>query len=197
MEHEELLVAPERLETARTDSRQPSTRRSETASHQMPLFYSRSGNPKSEKGMSMKVKEAMTANPVCCVPSDTVQQVAKVMCDQNVGSIPVVKDQQTRELAGIITDRDLCCTVVAGGLDPKSTQVQQYMRQSPVSCREDEDLSNCEKSMQSHQIRRIPVVDSKGCCIGIVSQADLALKDKPDRVSKTVAEISRRHTVAA
>lgn len=194
MEYEELLAVPKRALGA---DGQSSTRRSETASHKCRGFIQDQAIHITEKGMTMKVKEAMTANPVCCVPSDTAQQVAKVMCDQNVGSIPVVKDQQTRELAGIITDRDLCCTVVAQGLDPKSTQIQQYMRQSPVSCREDEDLSNCEKSMQSHQIRRIPVVDNKGCCIGIVSQADLALKDKPDRVSKTVAEISRRHTAAA
>jgi CBS-domain-containing membrane protein len=45
--------------------------------------------------------------------------------------------------------------------------------------------------MQEHQIRRIPVVDAEGTCIGIVSQADLALKDKPEKVSKTVAEISK------
>jgi CBS-domain-containing membrane protein len=45
--------------------------------------------------------------------------------------------------------------------------------------------------MQQHQIRRIPVVDGDRRCIGIISQADLALKDDPDRVSNTVAEISR------
>jgi CBS-domain-containing membrane protein len=47
------------------------------------------------------------------------------------------------------------------------------------------------KSGQKHQLRRIPIVDADGACIGIVSQADLALKDKPERVSKTVAEISK------
>jgi CBS-domain-containing membrane protein len=45
--------------------------------------------------------------------------------------------------------------------------------------------------MQEHQIRRIPVVDAENRCIGIVSQADLALREKSDKVSKTVAEISK------
>jgi CBS-domain-containing membrane protein len=45
--------------------------------------------------------------------------------------------------------------------------------------------------MQEHQARRIPVVDAEGRVIGIVAQADLALKDKPERVHKTVAEISK------
>jgi CBS-domain-containing membrane protein len=45
--------------------------------------------------------------------------------------------------------------------------------------------------MQEHQIRRIPIVDAKGGVIGIVAQADLALKDKSERVLKTVAAISK------
>ncbi|MEA2542726.1 MAG: hypothetical protein QOH35_4092 [Acidobacteriaceae bacterium] len=51
--------------------------------------------------------------------------------------------------------------------------------------------------MQKHQIRRIPVVDADGRCIGIVSQADIALKEKPEKVSKTVSEISKSQAAAA
>ncbi|WP_263419270.1 CBS domain-containing protein [Terriglobus albidus] len=145
----------------------------------------------------MKVREVMTSNPICCVPGDTAQHVAKLMCEQNVGALPVVADQQSRTLTGMITDRDLCCSVIAQGLDPKSTTIQRYMRQNPVACRDGENLEHCEDAMQKHQIRRVPVVDGEGRCIGIVAQADLALKDKSERVSKTVAEISRSRSVAA
>ncbi|HEX7158387.1 MAG TPA: CBS domain-containing protein [Edaphobacter sp.] len=145
----------------------------------------------------MKVREAMTSNPVCCVPGDTAQSAAKMMCEHSVGSMPVVTDQQSRKLAGIITDRDLCCSIVAQGLDPKSTTIQKYMHHNPVACRDGENLNGCEQAMQKHQIRRIPVVDAEGRVIGIVSQADLALKEKPDKVSKTVAAVSRPHHMAA
>ena len=145
----------------------------------------------------MTVREVMTPNPVCCVPGDTAQSVAKIMCEHNVGSMPVVVDQQSRKLAGIITDRDLCCSIIAQGLDPKNTTIQKYMRQNPVACRDGENLDGCEQAMQQHQIRRIPVVDGDGRCIGIVAQADLALKDRPEKVSRTVAEISRPQPIAA
>lgn len=52
-------------------------------------------------------------------------------------------------------------------------------------------LDKRERAMQEHQLRRIPVVDGEGRGIGIVAQADLALKDKPEKVSKTVMEISK------
>jgi CBS domain-containing protein len=139
----------------------------------------------------MKIREVMSPNPVCCVPSDSAQRAARTMCDHNVGSIPIVLDEESRKLVGVITDRDLCCTVVADGLDPKNVTVEKFMTLNPVTCREGENVENCERLMQEHQIRRMPIVDGEDRVIGIVAQADLALKDKPETVSKTVAEISK------
>jgi len=139
----------------------------------------------------MKVRELMTPNAICCLPTDTAESVAKRMLQRDVGSLPVVTDQDSRELLGIITDRDLCCSIVALGLDPKITLIEKFVRPNPITCREDWSLETCERAMQQHQIRRIPVVDGNRRCIGIISQADLALKDDPDRVSNTVAESSR------
>ena len=147
----------------------------------------------------MKIKDIMSRNPACCVLTDSAQTVAKVLCDRNIGSMPVVTDQQSLRLVGMITDRDLCCSVIAQGMDPKTTQIEKLVSTSPVSCRDAENIERCERLMQEHQVRRIPIVDAENRVIGIVSQADLALKEKPERVSKTVAEISKesRPSIAA
>jgi len=139
----------------------------------------------------MKVREIMTPDPVCCTPEDSAQKVARMLCEQNVGSVPVVLDQASRKLVGMITDRDLCCTVIAEGLDPVATRIDRLFTMNPVTCREGENINACEQLMQEHQVRRIPIVDGEERCIGVVSQADLALKEKPEKVSKTVAEISK------
>jgi CBS domain-containing protein len=147
----------------------------------------------------MKVRDVMSSNPVCCVPEDTAQKVAQFMCDHNIGSVPVVVDQHSRELLGMITDRDLCCSVIAAGLDPRNTQIEEFVSVHLVTCRDGENVDKCEKAMQEHQVRRIPVVDGENRVIGIVAQADLALKDKPEKVSETVKAISdnKRPLVAA
>lgn len=139
----------------------------------------------------MKVREVMTPNPVCCVPGDSAQKVATMLRDQDVGSIPVVVDQQSHKLLGMITDRDLCLKIIAEGLNPKTTTIERSITLNPVVCRDGENLENCEKAMQEHQVRRIPIVDAENRCIGIVAQADVALREQPERVSKTVAEISK------
>ena len=144
----------------------------------------------------MKVREVMTVSPLCCVPDDTAQAVARIMKERNIGSVPVVVDRQSRKLIGMITDRDLCCSIVAQGLDPRNTGIEKFITPNPVTCRDGENVNACERLMQEHQIRRIPVVDGDRQLIGIVAQADLALKDQPEKVSKTVAEISKNKSAS-
>ena len=62
----------------------------------------------------MLVKEMMSRDIIWCTPSDTAQTAAKLMKDRGVGTLPVVSDGMNRRLEGIVTDRDLCCTIVAG-----------------------------------------------------------------------------------
>jgi CBS domain-containing protein len=139
----------------------------------------------------MKVREVMTPNPVVCLSEDSAQKVAVMMRENNIGSVPVVADRQSRTLLGVITDRDIAIKIVADGLDPRKTPIEKHITLNPVTCRDGENLEKCEKAMQEHQIRRILIVDAENKVIGIVAQADLALKEKPEKVASTVGEISK------
>ena len=75
----------------------------------------------------MRVRDVMTQHPVCCHVGDSAQSVAKALRDEDIGSLPVVADLDSRRLVGIITDRDLCCTIVARGLDPATTTIEAYI----------------------------------------------------------------------
>ena len=146
----------------------------------------------------MKVKDIMKQDPLCCSASDTVQEAARTMNVNDVGSLPVVTDQQSRRLDGIVTDRDLCCRVLADGKDAGTTPVKEAMTRNPMTCRPEDDVDTCAKIMQENQVRRVPVVADNGACVGVVAQADLALHTKPQTVGKVVAEISKpRRTNAA
>lgn len=139
----------------------------------------------------MKVKDIMKPDPLCCSPSDTVESAARKMKEKDVGSLPVIADSESRKLEGIVTDRDLCCNVIAEGKDPGTTFVVEAMTRYPATCGPDDDVDTCAKIMQDHQVRRVPVVSCEGSVIGVVAQADMALRAKPKEVAKTVAEISK------
>jgi CBS domain-containing protein len=141
--------------------------------------------------MKMLVKHLMTSAVVWCTPWDTAQTAARLMKAHGVGAIPVVADPSDPLLEGIVTDRDLCCGIVAAGSDASLVQVGDLMSRIPVTCGPQDTLEECEELMQEAQVRRIPVVNNRGRCIGIVAQADIALHAPASQVASTIKEISK------
>jgi CBS domain-containing protein len=117
--------------------------------------------------------------------------VAQILRDEHIGSMPVVSDGDAKRLEGMITDRDLCCGIMAAGEDPRTTTIAAYVSRNLVTCRPEQSLDSCEKLMQVYQVRRILIVDGDMCCVGIISQADLARSEESGKLHRTVAEISR------
>jgi CBS domain-containing protein len=139
-----------------------------------------------------KCNEAMTKNPVCCLPHDSVAKAAELMKSENIGSIPVIENEQTNKLVGIVTDRDLALKIVAEGRDAKSTKVEAVMTHKVVTCRADDDMQKALDAMAEHQLRRIPVVDHDNKILGIIAQADVATRvDQPEKTAEMVKEISQ------
>ena len=134
----------------------------------------------------------MTKNPLCCLPEDLVTKAAGLMKSENVGSIPVVENEQTKKLVGIVTDRDLTLKILAGGLDAKTTKVDAAMTHKVVTCHAEDDLQKALDAMAEHQLRRIPVVDGDHKIVGIIAQADVATRiDQPQKTAEMVKEISQ------
>ncbi len=140
----------------------------------------------------MTCADVMTKDPACCVPGDNVGRVAKIMKTENIGALPVCESRKSRKLMGIVTDRDLAMNVVAEERDPSSVLVQDVMTKNPFTCQAQDDLQQALEVMQSHQVRRIPVVDQSGQLIGIIAQADVATRvSEPEKTAQTVGKISR------
>ena len=139
----------------------------------------------------MLVKDTMSKKVVFCMLSDTAQEAARIMKTHGVGALPVVSDFASARLEGIVTDRDLCCSIVAEAKLAETTKIADVMTRNPVTCAPENTLEDCESLMQKHQIRRIPVIDDKRRCVGIVAQADIAAYASVAEIAKTLAEISR------
>jgi CBS domain-containing protein len=139
-----------------------------------------------------KCNEVMTKNLVCCLPDDSVANAAELMKSKNIGSIPVIENEQSQKLVGIVTDRDLALKIVADALDARSTKVETVMTHKLVICHADDDLQKALDAMAEHQLRRIPVVDDNNRIVGIIAQADVARRaDQPEKIAEMVKEISQ------
>lgn len=125
----------------------------------------------------MKARDIMTENPTCITPETSARQAARLMEDNDVGSLPVVESEGNRRLMGVVTDRDLALRVLGRGESP-DVHVREVMSSNVHSCRAKDSLDEVENAMAKNQVRRIPIVDENNRILGMVAQADLARERK-------------------
>lgn len=143
----------------------------------------------------MKVRELMSLDICCCMPTDTVTNVAKKMNEYHVGSIPVC--DEGKNVVGIITDRDITLRCVAAGKDTNTTGASEIMTTSVCCCKSDMDVQDATKLMSDMQVRRIPVLE-KDKLVGMITLGDLANSKNVSakEVSDTVENICQSGTNA-
>jgi CBS domain-containing protein len=137
--------------------------------------------------MGKSVKDAMTADVKTAAPSQSLTDVARLMKQEDVGSVPVVDGER---LIGVVTDRDIVVRGIADGSDPHAIKAGDIASRDVVTVRPDDDLEAALRLMAQHQVRRLPVVDD-GQLVGVVAQADVAHEAKEKDVGHVVEEISR------
>ncbi len=124
----------------------------------------------------MKVHEVMTKNPACCYQSSSAVSAATLMQQRGIGVLPVVQDRFSPRLVGVVTDRDLCLHVVAGGRDPAHIWISECMIEDPICCTVEDDVRHALELMEEHRVHRLPVVNAKHEVMGILSLSDLVDK---------------------
>jgi len=130
---------------------------------------------KDERGVNMKCREMMTVNPVCCLPEDTVAQAARMMRRERVASLPVISDDRSRNLIGIVTNGDLVTKVLAESRGPNQTEVADIMTRTIFACRADDNVESAIAAMHEYGVPHLPIIDSDGCLLGIISQSDIRI----------------------
>jgi CBS domain-containing protein len=139
----------------------------------------------------MLVKDIMTENPACCTADTNLQEVAKLMLDNDCGCIPVVEDNNHKRPIGVVTDRDITIRTVAKGDNPLNMSAKSVMTKSVFTVTPETSVQECVDLMEEHQVRRVPVVDQNGNCIGMVAQADIAIKADESDAEDMVEEVSK------
>jgi CBS domain-containing protein len=129
----------------------------------------------------------MTTDPRSITPRDVVIEAARLMRDEDIGSLPVTEEGR---LVGMLTDRDIAVRVVAEGRSPNSTTVGEVLSPDPVAAGPDQDLDEALHLMAQHQVRRLPVVEDDRL-VGILAQADVALEEKEKKIGELVESISQ------
>ena len=118
----------------------------------------------------MKASKIMSRDVKVINKEKSVQEAAKMMKDEEIGSIPV---EENEKLVGMVTDRDLTLKVLGEG-GTKDMKVGDCLNGGIKYCYEDESVEEIASQMGKLKVRRMPVMDRNDKLVGIVSLGDLA-----------------------
>jgi CBS domain-containing protein len=120
--------------------------------------------------VTAKVRDIMSAAPVCMAATDSVSAAAKAMKDRGVGTVLVVSSGR---LEGLVTDRDITVRVLAEYRDPLATRLGDICTTELAVLSPDDDTEHASRLVRERAVRRLPVV-ADGIPVGMVSVGDLA-----------------------
>ncbi|MFT6082484.1 MAG: CBS domain-containing protein [Planctomycetota bacterium] len=119
----------------------------------------------------MKVQDVMNREPHAVRIVDRLDEAARIMWEQDCGFVPVVDGTNT--LVGVVTDRDLCMASYMQAAPIASIPVVAVMVPEPVTCGPQDTLVAAMETLAQQQVHRLPVVDSQGVLLGVLSTNDV------------------------
>jgi len=136
----------------------------------------------------MRVRELMTDSVKTVTPATPLRDVARLMRDEDIGSVPVAENDK---LIGMVTDRDIVIRGLAENASLEQKCARDVMSSQVLYCRADESVEDVLKNMGEQQIRRLPVVDESKRLVGVVSLGDLSTRARATKTGEALKEISR------
>lgn len=142
------------------------------------------------KDASRKVEDVMIRDVVTVDSGTTLLEAAQKMRDANIGMLPVTEDGVVR---GVVTDRDLVIRAMTEDVRPSEARVNDYVSEPPQCAEADWTLEEAMDEMARQHVGRLPVVDSGGVIVGVVTLSSLALRSaKREETLHTAQEVARR-----
>jgi CBS domain-containing protein len=139
----------------------------------------------------VKVKDVMSESVTCCSPDARLPEVARAMIECDCGETPVVDAKERMRPIGVVTDRDIVVRAVAAEQDTRELKASECMTSPCITTTPEASVDECMELMRQHKIRRVPVVDDRGGCCGIVAQADIARHASKRATGQVVNEVSK------
>ncbi|OEJ31779.1 CBS domain-containing protein [Streptomyces subrutilus] len=133
--------------------------------------------------------EIMHAGAQWIPATETLDRAAQLMARLNVGALPI--SDESERLCGILTDRDIVIGCVAKGHDPAQVTAGDMAQGTPRWIDADADVSEVLEEMESHQIKRLPVIRDKKL-VGMISEADLAQHLTEDQIAGWAEKVYAR-----
>jgi CBS domain-containing protein len=138
----------------------------------------------------MKVRQAMHEHVEWREPETSVAELAKVMRDEDIGSVPIGENDR---LVGMVTDRDLALRSLTKSGDVSGLTARDVMSKGIIYCEDDDSVEEAIALMQARQVRRLPVIDDNKRMVGMLSLGDISHAASQSKSGALVKSVSAHH----
>jgi CBS domain-containing protein len=129
---------------------------------------------KEESADTAPISKFMTKKVITANIDQTIQSVCKIMSENNIGAVVVVKRGiNGNEPVGIITERDIIRKIGAVDLFTTQTPIRELISNSLISIKPHNTISDAIGLMHGNNIRRLPVIGNDGNMVGIITDKDI------------------------
>ena len=120
------------------------------------------------------VQDFMSLSMVRRASKDTLLEISKTMADLKISSVAITDDQETKQVVGVVTERDIV-RGIAKGIDPATKIAESALMSTPVfSIRRDLPIEEAARMMIKCKVRHLFVEDEANVITGIITTTDLA-----------------------
>lgn len=132
----------------------------------------------------MKVKEVMTFTPYTCSKEANLGEATELMWRGECGFLPMTGPDG--KVCGVITDRDICIALGTRNKPAGEITASEVSGANLFACSPEDEIHVALLTMREGQVRRLPVVDSEGKAVGVLSIDDVLLRAEPSGSGKIV-----------
>jgi CBS domain-containing protein len=137
----------------------------------------------------MQVRQAMHSGAQWVEPGTPLTELARLMREHDIGAIPIGENDR---LVGMVTDRDIVCRGLAGGLDLTKATAGDVMSKGIFYCRDSQEVAEAAHTMEQNKVRRLPVIDQGKRLVGILSVGDISRTGERALCGEIVQAVSTR-----
>ena len=126
-------------------------------------------------GKKMKVKDCMNDNVIWLTPDASISECVNVMNQHHIGSVPICN--QSQNVVGLVTDRDILLRAIVTNKDINNTKVSDIMTTGVFCCEANTDIERATTVMSENQVRRLPVTEQNKI-VGMLTLTDLSKSEQ-------------------
>lgn len=137
----------------------------------------------------IQVADAMTKDPICVGPGESLYEAIKLMKANKVNSLVV---REGNKLLGMVTDGDFVRHIILSKLDPEKVPIKQIMTTNLVTIEPEDNILDAMNLMTKENLRHLPVIN-RDKLVGLLTVKDV-LKINPSLLELYIERVKIRES---